>query len=57
MESCFRVGIHVGCKTYRVGITGPDGTVLEDSMSPTPASHRARHAAGGEGAVSRKATA
>jgi hypothetical protein len=36
MESYFRAGIEVDCKAHRVGITGPDGTPLESSMSPTP---------------------
>jgi hypothetical protein len=29
-----RVSVDVGCKTHRVGIAGPDGTILEEFTIP-----------------------
>jgi transposase len=34
VDSKIRVGVDVGCKTHRVGIAGPDGSILEEFDIP-----------------------
>lgn len=55
MESSFRARIEVDCKAHRVGISGPDGTLLEGSMSPTPSGPARSARPSGEGVVARGA--
>jgi hypothetical protein len=54
MKSYLQAEIEADCKAHRVGIAGPDGTILASSRSPTPSgparsTHRRRRRGGVSG--------